>query len=116
MKKATVYAKGNYIRVQPKKVVIAMDLVRGASASQAAAILEFDTSKAAREINKVLKSAVANAKHNLSLKEDDLIVADLQVHEGPMRKKFNFAGKGRVRKILKRTSHIVVGLSERKSN
>lgn len=116
MNRATVYAKGKYIRVQPRKVAIVMDLVRGKDASEAARILKFDTTKAAREIGKVLHSAIANARHNLSLKEDTLFVSDIQVHEGPMRKKHNFAGRGRVRPILKRTSHIVVGLSERESN
>lgn len=115
MEKATVYAHGKYLRLQPKKVVIVMDLVRGANVAEAEKILNFDTTKAAKEINKVLRSAVANAKHNLSLKEDKLYVSDLRVNEGPMSKRFKFAGKGRVRIILKRTSHIVVGLSERKN-
>lgn len=115
MQRATVYAKGKYIRVQPRKVAIVMDLVRGKDAGEAARILQFDTTKAAREIGKVLKSAIANARHNLSLKAEDLVVCDIQVHEGPMSKRFNFAGRYRVRPILKRTSHIVVGLSEREN-
>ena len=115
MEKATVYAKGKYLRVQPRKVAIVMDLVRGASAKEANKVLSFDTTKAAQEVNKVLRSAIANAKHNLSLNEDNLYVHDIQVHEGPMLKRFKFAGRYRVRPILKRTSHIIVGLSERKT-
>ncbi|MFZ5424690.1 MAG: 50S ribosomal protein L22 [Patescibacteria group bacterium] len=114
MQKAQVYAKDKYVRTSTKKVGIVMDLVRGLNASEAKRVLTFDQTKAAKLILKVLNSAMANAKHNFDLNEDSLYVSELFVENGPTIKRGHFVGRGRFSPILKRTAHIVVGLSERK--
>ena len=113
MNKAQVYSTGKYLHISPKKVRIVMDLVRNASVKDAARVLTFNKTKAGALINKVLKSAVASAKTNLNLKEDNLIISDLQVNTGPIQKRGRIVARGRFSPILKRTSHIIVGLSER---
>lgn len=113
MNQATVYAKGKYIRIAPKKVAPVMDLVRGLPAHEAQRILQFDPTKAAFHINKVLNSAIANAKNNLDLKTDNLYISHLQVDGGPSLKRGRIVARSRFSPILKRTSHIIVGLSER---
>ncbi len=113
MTKAVVYAKHNNARIAPKKMAVVMDIVRGKSTEEAKKILAFDETKSARMLLKVLKSAEANAKNNLNIDPSRLVVSDLQVNGGPMFKRGRFAGRGYFNPILKRTSHIVVGLSER---
>lgn len=113
MEKATVYAKLKGSRISPKKVAVTLDLVRGKDVKEAERVLKFDKTKAARITLKVLKSAVANAKNNLGLNEDGLYISDLRVDGGSTLKRGRISARGRFNRILKRTSHIVVGLSER---
>ena len=111
MKKAQVYAKHNRARISPKKMAIVMDLVRGAKLFDAKRTLAFDPTKAAKMLLKVVKSAEANANNNLGLKSDDLRITDLHVSGGRTQKWGRPGSKGRFNPILKRSSHIVVGLS-----
>ncbi|HSX39486.1 MAG TPA: 50S ribosomal protein L22 [Candidatus Saccharimonadales bacterium] len=112
MNKATVYAKTKNVRISPKKVAPVMNLVRNKSLTEAKILLSFDRSKAAKLVLKTLKSAEANAKHNLSLNPANLYVADLQVSGGTTIKRMRIVARGRTSPILKRTSHFIVGLSE----
>ena len=91
-----------------------MELIRGKNLRDAKLALIFDTTKAADMILKVLKSAEANAKHNNNLNAGSLYVSDLQVSGGQVVKRGRIVAKSRFSPIVKRTSHIVVGLSERK--
>lgn len=116
MEKAQVYAKYKYAKIAPNKVRIVMDLVRNQSVADAQRILKFSPTKASDMILKTLNSAVANASHNLGLKKDDLFVSDIYVGAGPTMKRGRFKGRGRWHAILKRSSHLVVGLSERKQS
>lgn len=113
MKKAQIYSKFKYARISPKKVVPVLNLVRGKDVSEATRILEFDPTRAAKMTLKVLNTAVADAKNNKNMKEENLFVHDIRVGAGPTLKRGMIGGKSTFKPILKRTSHIVVGLSER---
>lgn len=114
MKKAEVYAKHKQARISPKKVAIVMDMIRGETLEKAKIILSFDKTKASDLILKVLKSAEANALNNNNLKLEELYLSDVYVDPGRTNKFGRMGSKGRFDPILKRTSHIVVGLSARK--
>lgn len=90
-----------------------MALVRNKTLKEAKLILAFDTSRASSLILKTLKSAEANAKNNLSLNPNNLYISDLYVNGGSVRKSMRAAARGRSNMIIKRTSHIIVGLSEK---
>lgn len=113
MNENQITAKLNKVRISPKKVAPVMDLVRGKSLEQAKIILAFDPTKASKLILKAVKSAEANAKSNTKANVNKLYVAELSVSCGPMSKSGNFVGHGHFNPILKRTSHIYVGLAER---
>uniref|UniRef100_A0A7C4XT80 Large ribosomal subunit protein uL22 n=1 Tax=candidate division WWE3 bacterium TaxID=2053526 RepID=A0A7C4XT80_UNCKA len=113
MKKAQVYAIQKYARISPKKVAVLMDLVRGKDAVEAARILKFDTTKAAKMVSKVLKSAVANARNSFNMDETKMYVAELRVDMGTSFKRGQIVARSRFNPYLKRTSHIILGLSER---
>lgn len=106
------FAKSKYIRISPSKVRIVLDLIRGKKVSTAVAILENMPDKGAAEALKVLKSAIANAENNMSKNADDLYVAECYSNAGPQLKRMEFAGKGSVNTIIKRTSHITIVLDE----
>lgn len=111
--KSQVYAKHKYARIAPKKVAIVLDLVRGKDAMEAVRILRFDQSKAGKLALKVLQTAIADAKTAKSLGEEKLFVSETWVDGGPMQKRGRIVGRSNFSPILKRTSHIVFGLSER---
>ena len=110
---AQVYAKHNQATISPKKVAPVMNLIRGKPVYEAKVTLAFDKTKAAKLILKVLKSAEANAVNTKNLKGDKLYVSEVWVGSGPSRKWGRFAGRGRYSRILKRTSNICIGLSEK---
>lgn len=114
MQKAQVYAQHNMARIGPKKVAVVMDLIRGKPLEQAKLILAFDPTKAAKMILKVVKSAEANAVNNLSLAKDELYVHEIRVNGARVYKTGHAGAKGRFDPILKRNSHIIVGLSTMK--
>ena len=116
MHKAQVYAKHNKARASPKKVAIVMDMVRGAPLEKAKMILAFDPTKASKILLKVLKSAEANAINDHNLAPKDLYLSDVYVNQGRMQKWGRPASKMRYSPILKRTSHIIVGLSLREES
>lgn len=112
-KKALVYAKYKGARTSVKKVSPVMDLVRGKNVAEAENILQFHKTKASDLILKVLKSAVANARNNLHLSERDLYISEIYASEGMTWKRGRIVARSRFSPIFKRTSHLVVGLSER---
>ncbi len=116
MKNAQVYAKSKYIRTSVKKVNPVLKLIRGKNIADAKNILEFHPTKASDLVLKVLKSAIANANNSGNLKENRLYISETFVDQGPVRKWGRPVGRGRFSKILKPTSHIVVGLAEREKN
>jgi large subunit ribosomal protein L22 len=107
-------ASATHIRIAPRKVRTVVDTVRGKSVSQALSILAFTRKKAALPVQKLLKSAVANAAENNGISDVDTLVIDrIMVDEGPTLKRFTPRARGRATPIRKRTSHIRIILRER---
>ena len=106
-------AIAKYVRVAPRKVRVVMDLIRGKNIGEALAILKFTPKVGADVIEKVLKSAVANAEHNFDMNVDKLYVASAFVDQGPTLKRIHPRSRGQAFKILKRTSHVTVVVKER---
>ena len=108
---ATAVAK--YVRVAPRKVRVVMDLIRGKNVAEAFAILKFTPKVGADVIEKVLKSAVANAENNFDMNVDKLYVSSAYVDQGPTLKRIHPRSRGQAFRILKRTSHVTVVVEER---
>ena len=107
-------ASATHIRISPRKVRMVVDTVRGKSVSQALSILGFTRKKAALPVQKLLKSAVANAVENGGINDVDTLVIDrIMVDEGPTLKRYMPRARGRATPIRKRTSHIRIILRER---
>ncbi len=102
-----------YARISARKVQIVIDLIRGKSVDEALAILKFTPKAASPLVEKVLKSAIANAENNHNMKADKLYVAEIYANQGPTMKRIRAATQGRANRIRKRTSHIEVVLKER---
>ncbi|GAA0071485.1 50S ribosomal protein L22 [Clostridium sardiniense] len=106
-------AIAKYVRMSPIKVGAVLDLIRGKDVREASAILQYTPREAAVAINKVLKSAVANAENNHGLEADRLFVSEAYVGHGPTLKRFRPMDHGKAFRINKRTSHITVVVKER---
>ena len=110
-------ASATHIRISPRKVRMVVDTVRGKSVSQALSILGFTRKKAALPVQKLLKSAVANAVENGGISDVDALVIDrIMVDEGPTLKRYMPRARGRATPIRKRTSHIRIVLRERETH
>jgi large subunit ribosomal protein L22 len=107
-----VKAIAKYVRVQPRKVRIIADEVRGTSATYTASQLRYHTSKSAAALRKVLISAMANAQENHGVSPDVLRIAAITVDEGPKLKRIQARAMGRGNRIEKKTSHITVTVSD----
>ena len=101
------------VRISADKTRLIIDLIRGKNADQAMSILKNMNKKAAREIEKVLKSAVANAENNFDMNVDKLYVSSAFVDQGPTLKRIHPRSRGQAFKILKRSSHITVVVEEK---
>ena len=101
-----------YIRISPQKSRLVADQIRGLPVAQALEMLQFSDKKAARSLRKAVESAIANAEHNEGADVDELRVANVRVDTGPTMKRWRARAKGRVGRIKKRTSHIVVTVSD----
>ena len=99
-----------YARLTPMKARRVVNLIRGRSAADAAAILRFAPQAASEPVAKLLASAVANAENNQSLDPATLIVDTVYVDEGPTLKRFQPRAQGRAFRIRKRTCHITIEL------
>ena len=106
-------AIAKYVRMSPMKVGVVLDLIRGKNVNEAFAILQYTPKDAAVVINKVLKSAVANAENNNHMSADKLYIAECYANQGPTMKRVQPRAQGRAYRILKRTSHITIVLDER---
>ena len=110
-------ASARYIRVTPMKARRVVNLIRGQQANEALAILKFAPQGASEPVFKVLQSAVANARQladrdGLPFKEEELVVSEAFVDEGPTMKRFQPRAQGRAYRINKRTCHITVEVAE----
>jgi large subunit ribosomal protein L22 len=106
-----VRAEAKWVRISPRKARLVTDHIRGRSVPEARTVLAFTTRAAAREIEKVLRSAVANAEANHGLFGDDLRVSAAYVDEGPTIKRWRPRARGRAARIHKRTCHITIKLA-----
>jgi len=105
-------AKHKFASLSPQKGRLVADQIRGQNVAQALETLAYSPKKAAVLIRKVLESAIANAEHNEGADIDELRVSAIMVDEGPTMKRIKPRAKGRADRILKRTSHITVVVSD----
>ncbi|PYS55848.1 MAG: 50S ribosomal protein L22 [Acidobacteria bacterium] len=107
-------ATGRFIRMSPQKARLVVDLIRGKNVNEALMTLKFTNKKATREIEKVVKSAMANAtQKNESVDVDDLFIEKCFINEGPRQKRIRPAPMGRAYRYQRRTSHITIELGEK---
>jgi large subunit ribosomal protein L22 len=107
-----VQAVAKWVHTSPRKARLVVEHIRGRSVPEARTVLAFTQRAAAREIEKVLRSAVANAEANHNLVGDDLVVSAAYVDEGPVMKRWRARARGRAARIQKPTCHITVKLVE----
>ena len=103
----------NYARIAPRKVKIVADLVRGKNVDEALATIKFTPKASAEIIEKLLKSAIANAENNHHMDRSKLYISEIYANQGPTLKRIRPAAKGSAFRIRKRTSHITIVLRER---
>ncbi|MBI5167389.1 MAG: 50S ribosomal protein L22 [candidate division NC10 bacterium] len=106
-------ATARFVRVPPRKARLVVDMIRGEGINRALNIVKFTPKHAARVVEKVLRSALANAQHNHGVKDvDRLFVKEAIVDQGPTWKRIQPRAMGRAYRIKKRTSHITIVLQE----
>lgn len=109
----TVRAQAKWVRSSARKARVVLDHIRGLTVPEARTVLAFTPRAVATDIEKVLRSAVANAEANLGLDGDELVVAQAYADEGPTLKRWKPRARGRVNRIRKRTCHVTLVLAER---
>jgi large subunit ribosomal protein L22 len=108
-------AKHRFARIAPRKARLIMDLIRGRDVDDAISMLHFSKQRASGMVEKVIRSAVANANEQSEAPvRNTLFVAKAWVDPGPVIKRFQPKDRGKAYSIMKRTSHLVVTLDERK--
>jgi large subunit ribosomal protein L22 len=105
-----VRAAAKWVRITPRKARLVVEHIRGRTVPEARTMLRFSERAAAREIDKLLRSAVANAEANHNLIGDDLVVKTVYVDEGPTIKRWRARARGRAVRVRKRTCHITLTL------
>ncbi|HHY46711.1 MAG TPA: 50S ribosomal protein L22 [Firmicutes bacterium] len=106
-------AQAKYVRIAPRKARQVVDIIRGKDAMEALTILKHIPKSAAAVVAKVVKSAIANAEHNLELNRRDLYIAKAYVDQGPTMKRWRARMRGMPAPIRKRSSHITVVVKEK---
>jgi large subunit ribosomal protein L22 len=106
------FAKFRYAHISPQKCRLIADVVRGKNVGLALSTLRFMPKKGAEMVLKTLESAVANAEHNHGADIDELKVSRIEIDEAPQQKRFAARAKGRGNRIVKRSSHITVHVSD----
>jgi large subunit ribosomal protein L22 len=109
-------AEARYIRVSAQKARLVVDLIRGLNAGEAISVLRSTNKRISPVVEKVLRSAIANAENRSSdVDVDQLVVAEAYVNEGPRQKRLRPAPMGRAYRYQRRTAHIAITVSEKKS-
>jgi large subunit ribosomal protein L22 len=111
----TVRAQAKWVRMSPRKARLVLDHIRGRTVPEARTILAFTSRAAAIEIEKVLRSAVANAEANHGLDGDELVVEVAYADGGPTLKRWKPRARGRANRIRKRTCHVTLVLAEQEA-
>ena len=111
---ATLEARATlrYARISSRKVKIVADLIRGKDVNEALAIVKFTPKASSEVIEKLLKSAIANAENNHGMNRGNLIVSEIYANQGPTLKRIRPAAKGSAVRIRKRTCHITIVVKE----
>lgn len=109
----TAEASLKYARISARKVKIVADLIRGKDTTEALAIIKFTPKAASELIEKLLKSAIANAENNHDMDSKNLYIDEIYANQGPTLKRIRPAAKGSAVRIRKRTSHITIVLKEK---
>ena len=110
----TARAEARYIRVSPQKARLVVDMIRGKKAGSAILTLQTVNKRIAPTVEKVLKSAIANAKNaSNDVDVDNLVVSEAYVNEGPRQKRVRPAPMGRAYRYQRRSAHIVIQLAEK---
>ena len=104
-----------FARISARKVKIVADLIRGKDVDEAISIVKFTPKASSEVIEKLLKSAIANAENNHEMKHENLYVAEIYANQGPTLKRIRPAAKGSAVRIRKRTSHITIVLKEKEA-
>lgn len=112
MSASEVKAVSKYMRISPQKIRKLIGVVKGKPVEAGLETLKFMPQKAASIVEKVIRSAVANADQNPDIDIDSLVIRNITADRGPMLKRFRARARGRAAPILKRTAHITVILSE----
>ncbi len=110
-----VRAVSKYVRISPRKVHKVIGAVKGKPVESGIQILKFMPQKAANILEKIVRSAVANADNNADIDIDLLVIRNIIADQGPSLKRWKARARGRGTRILKRTSHITVILAEETS-
>jgi len=110
-----VSATAKYLRGSTRKANLVVAAIRGRPVEEAAALLRFMPQNAARDVERVLKSATANAENNHNLSAEDLIVADAQANEGPTIKRWRPRAQGRMFAIHKPMTHITITVADQEA-
>lgn len=111
--KNVIKSTAKYIRMSPRKVRLVIDLIRDMNAAEALETLNFVNKAAAKPVYKTLKSAVSDAENNFDKDVEKLFVVEARVDEAPTLKRGRAVSRGRYHQILKRASHIVIGVAEK---
>jgi large subunit ribosomal protein L22 len=107
-----VKAVSKYVRISPQKVRMMVSAVKGKPVEDGLNILKFMPQKAANIVEKIIRSAVANADQNMDIDVDSLVIRNVIADQGPTLKRFRARARGRGTRILKKTAHITVILAE----
>ena len=108
-----VIAKGNNLRISPKKLALIADLVRGKNAHKAIETLKFTQKKGAKLVNEVLNQGIANAKNNFGMDTQNLIIKEIFVNKGLDYKRGRPVARGRYFQIIKRGSNLTIKLKQK---
>ena len=101
-----------FARISARKVKIVADLIRGKKVDEALEIVKFTPKASSEIIEKLLKSAIANAENNHGMNRGNLVVSEIYANQGPTMKRIRPAAKGSASRIRKRTSHVTIKLRE----
>ena len=112
----TTSATLKHTHLSPQKLRLVADQIRGLAVDRAINLLAFSNKKGADVLKKVLQSAIANAENNDGADIDELTVSAIQVNQGPTMKRLRPRARGRADRIIKRTSHVTVTVSEPEAN
>ena len=106
-------AIAKHVRIAPRKIRIVADLVRGKNVSEAMAILKFTPKVGSKVVEKVIRSAAANAEHNNDMNVDALYISEIFVDQDSTMKRIHPRSRGQAFKILKKSTHVTVVAKER---